>query len=68
MKLQTRKELKQKQRVAKQFSKLLAKRERQVKRRQRLERIRAAFSDFHAGLITKTELRKSVPRSWLVYV
>lgn len=56
---------KQVKRVTTRVHKLAAKWERIQKRRQRLERRRKAVSDFNAGRISKTELRKHVPRSWL---
>jgi len=46
-------------------AKLTAKAERLQRRRARLVRARKALRDFEAGLITKTELRRNVPRRWL---
>lgn len=55
---------KRKARMVKTVSQIQAKRERQVKRRLRLERVRKAISDFDAGRISKTKLRTLVPRSY----
>lgn len=37
------------------------------RKRARLERVKEAFNDYRGGRITKTELRRRVPRSWMEY-
>jgi len=53
-----------KQSLAKKAGMVAAKARTQIARKQRLERAKRAIRDFEAGLISKTELRKRVPRSW----
>jgi hypothetical protein len=56
---------KQVKRLKTRLQKVLVRCERLQAKRERLERRKKATSDFQAGLISKTELRKRVPRSWL---
>lgn len=56
---------KQGQRLTRKFQSLLHRCDALKRKRARLDREKAAFSDFRAGRITKTELRHRVPRSWI---
>jgi hypothetical protein len=47
------------------ITKMAVKAARLQRRKARLARARKALRNFEAGLITKTELRRNVPRRWL---
>jgi len=51
-------------RVSAKLHELVKKADRLQQRRERMERSRKAFDDYFAGRLSKTELRRSVPRSW----